>query len=60
MYNMRRHKRNFSNYDVSAVPVFFILDEKRIVRKIIKGFGPGITDKEIKNTINLLLTKTNL
>jgi peroxiredoxin len=42
-------------YNVSAVPVFFILDENRIIRKVINGYGKDSTDKEIRNAINDLL-----
>jgi len=34
-----------------GVPVFFILDEQRIIRKIFHGYGIEITDKEIVNAI---------
>ena len=42
-------------YNVSAVPVFFILDENRIIRKVINGYGKDSTDMEIRNIINDLL-----
>lgn len=42
-------------YQVKAVPVFFILDENRIIRKVIISYGKGTTDKEIRNTIDKLL-----
>lgn len=44
-----------SDYEISSVPIFFILDEIRIIRKVISGYGKGITDKEIRETINELL-----
>lgn len=37
-----------------SVPVFFLLDEKRIVRNVFNGYGEKVTDKEILNAINLL------
>ncbi len=43
------------NYGVQAVPVFFILDENRIIQKVISGYGKGTTDKEIRDAINDLL-----
>ena len=43
------------NYGVQAVPVFFILDENRIIRKVINGYGKNTTDKEIRDAINDLL-----
>ncbi len=42
-------------YNVSAVPVFFILDENRIIRKVNSGYAKGTTDKEIRDAINDLL-----
>ncbi len=42
-------------YQIQAVPVFFVLDENRIVRKIIRGYSKGNTDKEIRSSINALL-----
>ena len=43
------------SYDVSSVPVFFIIDENRIIRKVIKGYSKGITDNEIIENIDVLL-----
>jgi len=43
------------NYQVNEVPAFFILDEKRIIRKVILGYGEGPTDKEIRDAINELI-----
>lgn len=42
-------------YQVKGVPIFFILDENRIIRKVINGYGKGTTDKEIRNAINELI-----
>jgi thiol-disulfide isomerase/thioredoxin len=42
------------SYQVRGVPVFFILDEKRVIRKIIRGYGKGTTDEEIKDILNKL------
>lgn len=42
-------------YNVSSVPVFFIIDENRIVRKIINGYSKEITDKEIIESIDKYL-----
>ncbi|MGY6559629.1 MAG: peroxiredoxin family protein [Nitritalea sp.] len=44
-----------ASYGIPSVPIFFILDEDRVVRKIIKGYSKGHTDKEIKESINLIL-----
>ena len=43
------------SYGVSAVPVFFVVDENRIIRKIVKGYSKEITDKEIKENIDKYL-----
>jgi len=43
------------SYGVSSVPVFFVLDENRIIRKVIKGYSKETTDKEIKESINKYL-----
>lgn len=44
-----------ANYNISAVPVFFILDENRVIRKIVRGYGLETTDKEIRDGINELI-----
>lgn len=43
------------NYDISSVPVFFILDENRIIRKVIYGYSKGATDDAIINAIHELI-----
>ena len=43
------------NYDVTSVPVFFILDENRVIRKVINGYRKETTDKVIIKTINELI-----
>jgi thiol-disulfide isomerase/thioredoxin len=43
------------DYQVMGVPVFYILDENRVIRKIIWGYGKGTTDKEIKDAIDELI-----
>jgi thiol-disulfide isomerase/thioredoxin len=43
------------SYQVNEVPAFFILDENRNIRKIILGYGEGVTDKEIKDAIEELI-----
>jgi thiol-disulfide isomerase/thioredoxin len=42
-------------YNVDAVPVFFILDKERVIRKTIKGYGKETTDKEIRDAIKELM-----
>lgn len=46
---------NKKQYQISAVPVFFILDNDLIIRKIIKGYSKVSTDKEIRDAINELI-----
>lgn len=43
------------SYEVSSVPVFFIIDENRIIRKVIHGYNKGNTDNEIIENIDVLL-----
>ena len=43
------------SYQITSAPVFFILDENRVVRKVIMGYGKGSTDNEIRDAINSLL-----
>lgn len=43
------------DYKVNGVPAFYILDEKRVIRKIIQGYGKETTDKEIKDIVNYLI-----
>ena len=43
------------DYEVNSVPVFFILDENRIIKKVIRGYSKDETDIEITNAINKLI-----
>jgi thiol-disulfide isomerase/thioredoxin len=43
------------SYQAQAVPTFYILDKHRVIKKVIKGYGKGTTDKEIKDAINELI-----
>jgi len=43
------------SYQVRMVPTFFILDEDRVIRKIITGYQKDVTDKEIRDAINELI-----
>ena len=43
------------SYQVSSVPVFFILDEDRIIRRVINGYSKEKTDKEIRGAIDEIL-----
>lgn len=43
------------DYYAEAVPIFYILDKERVIRRVIRGYGKGTTDKEIINAINELI-----
>jgi thiol-disulfide isomerase/thioredoxin len=43
------------DYKITSVPVFFILDKNHVIKKIINGYGEGITDKEIRDAIEKML-----
>jgi len=43
------------SYQVNEVPAFFIIDENRIIRKVILGYGEGTTEKEIRDAIEELI-----
>jgi len=43
------------SFGVSSVPVFFVIDENRIIRKVIKGYNNKITDKEIVESVEKYL-----
>jgi thiol-disulfide isomerase/thioredoxin len=43
------------SYQVSSVPVFFVIDKDRIIRKVINGYSREKTDKEIRNAIGEFL-----
>jgi peroxiredoxin len=51
---------NKKQYQISAVPVFFILDNDLIIRKIIKGYSKDSTDKEIRDAIKELIYKSEI
>lgn len=42
-------------YGVKSVPQFFILDEKRVIRKVISGYSKDTTDSEIRAAIDSLI-----
>ncbi|PXY02543.1 thiol:disulfide interchange protein [Marinifilum breve] len=44
-----------NKYSISSFPVFFILDENRIVKKVINGYANEKTDKEIRSLINKMI-----
>ena len=43
------------SYDVYSVPVFFVLDENRIIRNVITGYDIKSTNSKIMESINSLL-----
>lgn len=42
-------------YGVKSVPQFFILDDKRVIRKVISGYSKDTTDSEIRAAIDALI-----
>jgi thiol-disulfide isomerase/thioredoxin len=44
-----------TKYKIDAVPIFFIIDEKRMVIKYIIGYTPKLTDNQLTDQINKLL-----
>lgn len=48
-------KEVIKNYSIKSFPVFFILDENRVIRNVINGYGKGTTDEKIKEIINELI-----
>ncbi len=60
-----RHQMNYkylmatkevrSKYKIQSVPVFFILDQNRVIRKVIKGYGKDSTDEEIRSIVEELI-----
>lgn len=44
-------------YSIQSVPKFFVLDEKRVIRKIITGFDKEKTYVELKKTVNQLINE---
>lgn len=52
---LRADEQIKKDYDVNAVPVFFILDKDRVIRKVINGYGSASTDETILKAINELI-----
>lgn len=52
---LQADKEVLNNYSIGSYPVFFILDQERIIREIIKGYAEGATDERIRFTVNKLL-----
>lgn len=43
------------SYQVNGVPAFYILDQNRVIRKVIVGYNNETTDKEVRDAIEKLL-----
>jgi len=52
---IRANEQIRKDYDISSVPVFFLLDKDRIIRKVINGYGKTSTDETIIKKINELI-----
>lgn len=48
-------KQVLKDYSISSYPVFYILDQNRNIKEVIKGYGAGNTDNQIRTVINQLL-----
>jgi thioredoxin-related protein len=42
-------------YGITSVPVFFIIDENRIIREVVSGYAKDQTDSIIVSIINSLI-----
>lgn len=49
------NKKILKDYSINSFPVFIILDENRVVKKVLNGYGKGSTDKIIIETINKMI-----
>lgn len=52
---LQADRETLNNYTIGSYPVFFILDQERVIREIIKGYAEGPTDERIRFAINDLL-----
>jgi len=52
---LQADKEVLKNYSIGSFPVFFILDQERVIREIIKGYAEGATDERIRSAVNNLL-----
>jgi peroxiredoxin len=44
-----------SNYRIYSVPVFFVLDENRIIRQVISGYERDVSDTKLREAVKELL-----
>lgn len=49
------NKKVLQDYSINSYPVFFILDENRMIKEVINGYGTETTDNEIRAAINRLI-----
>ena len=55
-FKFLKSEENVTNdYEVKSVPTFFILDQNRVITKVLNGYVKGSTDKMILESINELL-----
>lgn len=40
---------------LEEVLLFYVLDKNRIIKKIVRGYGKGSTDKEIREALSDLI-----
>lgn len=55
-YNiLKASDKIITEYQVQGVPAFYLVDENRVIRKVIFGYEKGETDKEIRDAVRELL-----
>jgi peroxiredoxin len=52
---LKAEEQVIKEYGVKPVPIFFIIDENRVIRKVSRGYTKEKTDKEIIRAINSLM-----
>jgi len=52
---LQADKEVLKNYSIGSYPVFFFLDQERVIREILKGYSEVATDESIRAAINNLL-----
>lgn len=43
------------SYQVQSVPLFLLLDENRVIKRVFDGYGKGTTDKQIREAIKEMM-----
>jgi hypothetical protein len=46
-----------NDYAISSVPTFFVLDSKKIIKKILTGYTKSATDSAMTNLVSKLIAK---